>query len=87
MMTLDKMPEVGKKGCLCDGCLADCPRKKVQEIQEEREDMKHFVKISCEGAFPSGVDELGTYQISENMHTTLAGWLEDCVKSGEAKRV
>jgi hypothetical protein len=59
----------------------------VQEVQAEREDMKHFVKISIEGSFPSGVDELGTYQISENMHTTLAGWLEDCVKSGEAKRV
>ena len=28
-MTLDKMPEVGKKGCLCDSCLADCPRKKA----------------------------------------------------------
>jgi hypothetical protein len=60
---------------------------RLQEIQEKGEDMKHFVKISIEGSFPSGVDELGTYQISENMHTTLAGWLEDCVKSGEAKRV
>lgn len=49
--------------------------------------MKHFVKISIEGSFPSGVDELGTYQISENMHTTLSGWLGDCVKSGEAKRI
>lgn len=49
--------------------------------------MKHFVKISIEGSFPSGVDELGTYQISENMHTTLSEWLEDCVKTGEAKRI
>ena len=49
--------------------------------------MKYFVKISIEGSFPSGVDELGTYQVSENMHTTLAEWLEDCVKTGEAKQI
>jgi len=49
--------------------------------------MKHFVKITINGAFPAGVDELGTYEVSPIMHEVILGYLEDCIKSGEAKRV
>ena len=48
--------------------------------------LKHFVKISIEGSFPSGVDELGTYQVTEEMHEAVREYLEDCAKLGAAKR-
>jgi hypothetical protein len=59
----------------------------MQEIQEEREDMKHFVKISIEDSFPSGVDELGTYQISEKIYHKISGMIEKGFESGEARRI
>jgi len=49
--------------------------------------MDNFVKISIEGSFPSGVDELGTYQVSEEMHEAIREYLEDCVKLWAAKRI
>jgi len=49
--------------------------------------MKYFVKISIEGSFPSGVDELGTYQISEKIYHKISTMIERGFVSGEAKRI
>jgi hypothetical protein len=49
--------------------------------------MKYFIKISIEGSFPSGVDELGTYQVSEKMYGRIRNMIEQGLVPGEAKRI
>jgi len=49
--------------------------------------MNYFVKISIEGSFPSGVDELGTYEVSEAMHEHITGLLEASVRLGYSRRI
>jgi len=49
--------------------------------------VKYFIKLSTEGSFPSGVDELGTYEIPKALHDRIENDIHHGLTVGVVKRV
>lgn len=70
-MTHDKVPDVGKEGCLCECCLADCPRHRdggddrvLDVIIQRSNDESEMAELPCHDGWHGGDHPTDVIRIS-----------------------